>query len=106
MAEKIVRVRRKRRIRPFSGIDPLAIFRRDLSPARAALLVGSTILIVVVAIILFSYGSKFYNGWREKSLLKRASSMLQQENPTQAALAAREVLQLHPDSLPAFYILA
>ena len=106
MAEKIVRVRRKRRIRSFSEIDPLDFLRRDLSPARAALLVGATVLIIIVGAILFSYGSKFYSGWREKTLLKRASLMLQQENLPQAALAAREVLQLHPDSLPAFYILA
>ena len=106
MAEKIVRVRRKRRIRSFTGIDALDIFRRDLSPARAALLVGVTVLVVTVAVVLFGYGSKFYSGWREKTLLQRAQSMLQQENLGPAAQAAREVLELHPDSLPAFYVLA
>ena len=106
MAEKIVRVRRRRRRRPFSSIESLDILRRDLSPARAAILVGATVLVIVIGAISFNYGSKFYSGWRERNLLKRASSLLQEGKLAQAAGIAREVLQDHPDVLPAFYILA
>jgi hypothetical protein len=53
-----------------------------------------------------NYGSKLYRGWHETRLLHRAAAMLQEEKFTQAAQNAREVLTLHPDSLPAFQILA
>lgn len=106
MAEKIVRVRRRRRLRSLPGVESLDIFRRDLSPARAALLVGVIVLVLVCGVFLFSYGSKFYSGWRERNLLKRAATMLEQGKLPQAAQTARNVLELHRDSLPAFYILA
>jgi predicted Zn-dependent protease len=106
MAEKIVRLRRRRRIRSFPDFGSFDILRRDFSPMRAALLVGATVLVITLGSVLFGYGSKLYSGWREKNLLSRATSLLQQENPTQAAQAAREVLELHRDSLPAFYVLA
>ena len=106
MAEKIVRLRRRRRIRSLPDFGSFDILRRDFSPARAALLVGATVLVITLGSVLFGYGSKLYSGWREKNLLSRATSLLQQENPTQAAQAAREVLELHRDSLPAFYVLA
>ena len=104
MAEKIVRVRRKRR-RAFSG-EWLDIFWRDLSPKRGAILIGVTMLVIIVVAFGYSYGSNFYSRWRERTLLTRANSMLQQQNLTEAARAARQVLDLHPDSLAAYYILA
>src|SRR5438876_1805069 len=106
MAEKIIRVRRRRKIRPFPGVESLPIFGRDLSPARIALLIGATALAIILGVVFFSYGSKVYNHWRETRLLQRATSTLQQGKFQQAAQTAREVLELHPDSLPAFHILA
>jgi thioredoxin-like negative regulator of GroEL len=106
MPEKIIRARRRRRIRPFPGVESLPLFGRHLSPARIALVIGATGLALVLGVIFFSYGAKFYNGWRETRLLQRATSMLQQEKFPQAAQTAREILELHPDSLSAFYILA
>src|SRR5207253_1820679 len=50
--------------------------------------------------------TKIYAGWREKRLLQHASALLQKQDLTGATTAAQKVLQLHPDSLPAFYILA
>ncbi len=105
MAEKIVRVRRKRRIRSLPG-ESWDILRRDLSPARAVLLVSVIVFVLVAGFFLVSYGSKFYSGWRERSLLQRAAAMLEQGKLPQAAQTARDVLELHRDSLPAFYILA
>ena len=106
MAEKIIRVRRRRKIRPFPGVESLPIFGRHLSPARIALLIGATALVIMLGVVFFSYGSKLYNHWREARLLQRATSTLQQGKFQQAAQTAREVLELHPDSLPAFHILA
>src|SRR5207244_5732187 len=106
MAEKIIRARHRRKIRPFPVVESLPIFGRHLSPARIALLIGATALAIMLGVVFFSYGAKLYNHWRETRLLQRATSTLQQGKFQQAAQTAREVLELHPDSLPAFYILA
>ncbi len=106
MAEKSKRVKRKRRVRSLPGIESFRIFRHRVSPERLAVVIAATALAVALAIICFSYGSKFYNGWRETQLLKRASVLLQQHDYAGAMSNAQRALQLHPDSLSAFYILA
>ena len=104
MAEKIRRVRRRGEVRLFSNLE--SFLRQQLWPARLALVIGAAALAVALGIIFLNYGSKLYRGWNETRLLRRAAAMLQQEKFTQAAQNAREVLRLHPDSLPAFHILA
>jgi hypothetical protein len=104
MAGKIRRVRRGGKVRLFSNLE--SFLRRQLWPARLALVIGASALAVALGIISLNYGSKLYRGWHETRLLHRAAAMLQEEKFTQAAQNAREVLQLHPDSLPAFQILA
>ena len=106
MAEKVKRVRRKRRIREFPSSGGVHIFRHRWSPEQLLVLIAGIVLGIVLAIILFTYGSKVYNGWRETRLLKRASAMLQQQDFIGATRSAQKALDLHPDSLPAFYILA
>ena len=104
MAGKIRRVRRGRKVRLFSNLG--SFLRRQLWPARLALVIGASALAVALGIISLNYGSKLYRGWHETRLLHGAAAMLQEEKFTQATQNAREVLQLHPDSLPAFQILA
>ena len=104
MAEKIRRVRRRGKVRLFSNLGPF--WQRQLWPARLALVIGASALAVALGIISLNYGSKLYRGWHETRLLHGAAAMLQEEKFTQATQNAREVLQLHPDSLPAFQILA
>src|SRR6266480_1257893 len=104
MAEKIRRVRRRGKVRLFSNLE--SFMRRQLWPARLALVIGASALAVALGIISLNYGSKLYRGWHETRLLHGAAAMLQEEKFTQATQNAREVLQLHPDSLPAFQILA
>jgi hypothetical protein len=104
MAEKIRRVRRRGKVRLFSNLE--SFLRRQLWPARLALVIGASALAVALGIISLNYGSKLYRGWHETRLLHAAAAMLQEEKFTQATQNAREVLQLHPDSLPAFQILA
>src|SRR6266480_1232806 len=104
MAEKIRRIRRRGKVRLFSNLE--SFLRRQLWPARLALVIGASALAVALGIISLNYGSKLYRGWHETRLLHGAAAMLQEEKFTQATQNAREALQLHPDSLPAFQILA
>lgn len=107
MAEKITRiVRRRRRIQPFPGVDAFPFFRHRLSPACITVFIAAIGFAIVLSVIFWSYGSKVYDGWRETRLLKRAGAMLEKKDFATANQAARQVLELHQDSLPAFYILA
>jgi Tfp pilus assembly protein PilF len=107
MAEKIRRVRREKRVRrSLPGVESFRIFRHRLKPERIAVLIAGTAFGIVVGIICFSYGSKFYSSWRETRLLKHASEQLQQHDYEGATRSAQQALELHRDSLAAFYVLA
>jgi hypothetical protein len=106
MADHVKRVRRKRRVRSLPGVESFRIFRHRVSPERLAFLIAAAFVGIVLCVICVTYGSKFYTGWRETQLLKRASLLLQQHDYDGATRDAQHALQLHPDSLSAFYILA
>src|SRR5207237_10444225 len=106
MPEKIRRVRRRRRGRSLSGIEPLPSFRLHLPPVRVVLYAASAGAVVLVIILFGTYGSMLYLGWHESRLLKRAGAMLEKNDFVTANRLARQVLARHGDSLPAFYILA
>src|SRR4051812_26731237 len=100
MAEHVRHVRRRRRVkRVRSG-------NLKFTPARLAICAVSLIAGFGVGWVLLTYGPQAYRGWRESNLLKNASTMMAKEDFDGATRAAREVLQLHHDSLPAFRILA
>jgi thioredoxin-like negative regulator of GroEL len=73
---------------------------------RLGLLAAAMAIAVVLGVILLSYGSKAYTGWREARLLKRSDMLLQQKDFPGAIAAAHQVLQLQRESLPAYQILA
>src|SRR6267142_2217060 len=106
MPEKIRRVRRRRRGRSLPGIEALPSFRLHLPPVRVVLYVAAAAAIVLLIILFGTYGSKLYLGWHESRLLKRAGAMLEKNDFVTANRLARQVLEHHLDSLPAFYILA
>lgn len=106
MAEKSQHSRRKRRVRSIPAVDTFRIFRHRISPERLAVLVAATAVAVVLGIVCFIYGARFYNGWQENRLLKRASILLEQHDYEGATRDAQSALRLHSDSLSAFYILA
>jgi hypothetical protein len=100
MAEHVRRVRRRRRVkRARSG-------RLQFTPVRLAICGASLLLGFLFGWVLLTYGPQAYRGWRESSLLKQASALLAKEDFDGATHAAREVLRLHHDSLPAFRIMA
>jgi predicted Zn-dependent protease len=76
------------------------------TPVRIAICAGSLVLGFTFGFALLTYGPQAYNGWRESRLTKRASELLAKEDFDGAMRAAREVLQLHHNSLAAFHILA
>ena len=104
MAEKIRDARHRRSGQIFPVVE--SFFRRQLWPARLALLVAAFVVAILLGVAFFSYGSKLYRDWHQSRLLHRAASMLQEERLIEAARTAREVMKLDPDSLPAYYILA
>ncbi|HSV62477.1 MAG TPA: tetratricopeptide repeat protein, partial [Chthoniobacterales bacterium] len=76
------------------------------TPTRLAICAVTLLLGYAFGWTLLSYGPQAYRGWRESRLLKEATALLAKEDYDGATHAAREVLQLHHDSLPAFRILA
>src|SRR5437763_16012194 len=100
MAEHVRRVRRKRRVKRIrSG-------QLTFTPARLAICAASLFLGFAFGWVVLTHGPQAYRGWRESNLLKNAGALLAEEDFDGASRAAREVLQLRRDSLPAFYILA
>ena len=106
MPERVRRVRRRKRIGAFPALEWLGVSRHHISPERLAVLIASVAVLLVVAFLSFTYGSKVYSGWRERRLLQRATVLLQHQDFDAATSAAQKALEMHPDSLPAFYILA
>ncbi len=106
MPEKIRRVRRRRRSHSSPGAESYPSLRLHFPPLRVAVYVIGGALALTLIIVLVIYGSRLYSGWRETRLLKRASAMLENKDFAGANKVAREVLEVHHDSIPAFYILA
>jgi len=88
------------RARPvFPGLE--GCFQRKFWPARLAITIAVAAVALLLGVLLFSYGSKLYEDWRQTRLLHRATVLLQEGKLSKAAQTARELLQRHPDSLPA-----
>jgi predicted Zn-dependent protease len=64
------------------------------------------VLLFLLAVFVAGYGSKLYQNWREKHLADRATTLVQEKKFSEAGQIARELLNRHPDSLPALLILA
>src|SRR2546423_14189743 len=100
MAEHVRRVRRRRRVkRVRSG-------QLRFTPVRLAICAVSLFLGFAFGWVLLTYGPQAYRSWRESNLLKTAAALMAKEDFDGASRAARDVLQIHHDSLAAFHILA
>jgi lipopolysaccharide biosynthesis regulator YciM len=104
MAERIKYAGYKRARQLFLGLE--SFFQRQLSGARLAVIFAVSAIAFLLGIVLFSYGSRLYEDWRETRLLHRAAALLQEGKLSKAAQTAQELLGRHPDSLPALYVLA
>lgn len=99
-------MRRRRRSHSMPGDESYPSLRFHFPPLRVAAYVAGAAVALLLIIALGTYGSKLYSGWRESRLLKRASAKLEEADYVGANQLAREVLEVHRDSLPAFLILA
>src|SRR5262249_29421070 len=89
-----------------SSRGPEPFFQRRFRPARLALIITALLIAFLLGAIFVSYGSKLYEDWRQNRLLHRAAALLHEGKLSQASQHAQELLERHPDSLPALYILA
>jgi len=83
-----------------------SFFQRQVWVARLAVIVAVSAIAFLLGIVLFSYGSRLYENWRETRLLNRATALLQEGKLSKAAQTARELVARHPDFVPALYVLA
>src|SRR5436305_14774303 len=83
-----------------------SFFQRQVRVARLAVIVAVSAIAFLLGIVLFSYGSRLYEDWREIRLLDRATALLRQGELSKAAQTARELVARHPDFVPALYVLA
>jgi Tfp pilus assembly protein PilF len=100
MPKRIKRVRRKRKERSWQRFEKLS------RPTNLTLLIGAVVFLFVLGLIFFGSGKKLYNDWRENRALALATRLLHEQKFSEASRVAQQVLQVNPDSLPAFYILA
>src|SRR5947207_7988101 len=83
-----------------------SFFHLQVWVARLAVIVAVSAIAFLLGIVLFSYGSRLYEDWRETRLLNRATALLQEGKLSKAAQTARELVARHPDFVPALYVLA
>ncbi|MBA3762837.1 MAG: hypothetical protein H0X04_05750 [Chthoniobacterales bacterium] len=96
MGTHVRRVRRKRRHDR----------RRSVFAGRTTVYAATTAFGLLLGFLCLDYGPRAYSSWRESRLLKRATELMQKQDLEGARVAAQQMLELRPDSLAAFQILA
>src|SRR6516225_799750 len=81
-------------------------FQRQLGTRRMGVAFAGLAIALLVAVFFVNYGSKLYENWRERRLLTKATTLLQEGELSKAAQMAHELARRHPDSLAALSILA
>ena len=81
-------------------------FRRQRRSGRLIVAIAGLAIAFLVGLFFVTYGSKLYENWRERRLLEKATTLLQEGKLTKAAQMAQELARRHPDSLAALSILA
>jgi lipopolysaccharide biosynthesis regulator YciM len=89
-----------------SSINTHSNLQRRFRKGRLPVAVAGLAIAFVVGVFFVSYGSKLYENWRERRLLRQATALLQEGNFSKAAQMAQELARRHPDSLAALLILA
>src|SRR5215471_15231137 len=88
----------------FSGTH--STLHRKLTRSRLTVAIAGLAIALLIGVFLASYSSKVYQNWRERGLLQKASTLLQEGKFSKAAQMAQELARRHPDSVAALSILA
>ena len=88
----------------FSGTQ--STFQPQPRRGRLAAAIAGLAIALLLGVFFFSYGSRVYENWRERGLLHKATTLLQEGELSKAAQMAHELARRHPDSLAALSILA
>ena len=100
MANDVRRVRRRRRVQSAQG------GRRGITKTSIALYAASIAAGFGLAFLFLTYAPRAYSTWRESRLITRAHEMMAKEDLVGAADAAQQILQIRPNSVAAYHILA
>src|SRR5215213_1816205 len=98
---KVKRVRRKRR----HSQHHRSRFQQLFS-GRMPIYLGAAVFGLLLGFSVLSYGPRTYRNWRESRILESAKASLAKDDLAGAVGAAQEILQIDPNSLGAFHILA
>jgi Tfp pilus assembly protein PilF len=80
--------------------------RWQFNPKRLALYAAAALFGFGLGLVCLVYAPRAYRTWRESRLMKAASAALAQGNYRAASDSARAALQIRPNSLSAFQVLA
>src|ERR1051326_9524938 len=81
--------------------DRASSFQRRLWPARLPVMVPAVLIAFLLGALFVSYGSKFYEDWRQNRLLHQESALLHEGKFDEASHKAQELLAAHADAVPA-----
>ena len=101
MANDVRRVRRKRRVQ---SARPGG--RRGVTKTSIAIYAGSLATGFFLAFLFLTYVPRAYSTWRESRLVAKANELMQKNDLDGATLAAQQMLEVRPNSVAAFHILA
>ena len=80
--------------------------QRQPRQGRLVVVIAGLAIAFLLCVFFVSYGSKLYENWRERRLLEKAATLLQEGDLSNAAQMAQDLALRHPDSLAALSILA
>ena len=101
---EVVLTKQGRDQQSFSGTHSTS--HRQPRSRRLTIAIAGLAIASVVSVFFLNYGSKLYENWRERRLLEKATTLLQEGQLSKAAQMAQELARRHPDSLAALSIVA
>src|SRR3982750_2144438 len=88
-----------------SSISTQLTLQRQPRKRRVLVAIAGLVIAFLIGVFLVSYDSRLYEHWRERRLLEKAATLLQEGGFTEAAQIAQDLASRHPDSLAALSIL-